>query len=861
MQELYGKISRGECILFLGAGASIGSGAPTGAGLAQYIQEHIVHSDAYYTPDLAKYCEVLLARKLVDRCTLERGIRDRLMHLEPSKGYQALATLPWRAIVSTNFDMLLELEYSKNKERPLFPIHENMDLNSFNIAVEVPFYKIHGSISQVCDPDRPLVLSMSDFKENRARRKRLFDRLGDFLVDTIVFVGYSFSDTVISSLIEEFRESKRWDYFPQKYAVLPSIDPVDEFLLSEQGVQVIKGTFDDFMTDLAKNSDKSWAAKLNVLRISGFGLSAKPIDLTTRDLALANTTFDYYKVDPSSPSDPRSFFKGNKILWADVERGYDVKRKVVDGEGDVRTVNDVVSEITSCTQKRQKKRMMLFAPAGGGKTTYIRRLAYELANKNILCLFLKDGTSMRKGLLAKIYEGNNKEPFVIVVDNAAHFSVDLETVYKECEEHNLPVVAFGATRENEWESMINQGLLKKSLNKVDLVLRLRDRLDDDEVRQLVATLKSMPGLLSGLFERLSHKQLQTKFSQGEGHLLGNLIEAIENHSLQSYVASELDNIQSPLVQSTYGLISLAYQYGIPLRFEHLVHCLEGLGGITWDQFLEEVIRREANSIILQEEYQTALGDMVGHMQVFRARHRVIASIIVQLFYKGSPTKELEGYLGLFAAVDSASIEERNMHHLLDAVVNSFFENKTSLDDVDITHLFDAAIARFSKYKTIQHKKGEFLIKVDRLHEALETFRELHSENERDEYSLHGVAKTNYWIAKRLGNTMERQVFINQARQKFEEGIRSSPQNPYFYNTYLDMVLWQRSEEPDDTVRQDLLDLANSIVSRAKKAGVTTADLSELDLNGDEEVMEFFARVLSDGGFKHRGSRQKRSDNG
>jgi hypothetical protein len=190
---------------------------------------------------------------------------------------------------------------------------------------------------------------------------------------------------------------------------------------------------------------------------------------------------------------------------------------------------------------------------------------------------------------------------------------------------------------------------------------------------------------------------------------------------------------------------------------------------------------------------------------------------------------MEGYLGLFDAVVPGSIEERNMHQLLDAVVNQFYDGKSILIADDIIQLYDRAIDHFDRYQTIQHKKGEFLIKADRLPEALETFKALYADNERDEYSLHGVAKTNYWIAKRIPDGMERQAYLNQARLKFEEGMgRRNGRNHYFYTTYLDMTLWQWTQEEDDAVRTDLEELARGIVNRAKKAGVDANEVADME---------------------------------
>src|SRR5690606_13753400 len=112
---------------------------------------------------------------------------------QPSEVHKKIPKFVWKSIITTNYDFLIERAYStngslqklskfiKNGERVRDKIQSNRDL---------PFYKIHGCISDINDKDVPLILTPDQYITHRNNRDRLFTRIQELAYEyTFLFVG------------------------------------------------------------------------------------------------------------------------------------------------------------------------------------------------------------------------------------------------------------------------------------------------------------------------------------------------------------------------------------------------------------------------------------------------------------------------------------------------------------------------------------------------------------------------------------------------------------------------------------------------------------------------------------------------
>lgn len=99
VERLFKKARAGKAVLFLGAGASVGSGAPGGEELTRLICDEFLDSTSI-PGDFIEACTRVLDTDGVDRVDLEDFIRKQL-DLTPSPYHALLSGNRWQAIFTT----------------------------------------------------------------------------------------------------------------------------------------------------------------------------------------------------------------------------------------------------------------------------------------------------------------------------------------------------------------------------------------------------------------------------------------------------------------------------------------------------------------------------------------------------------------------------------------------------------------------------------------------------------------------------------------------------------------------------------------------------------------------------------------
>ena len=196
-------ISKGECALFLGAGASQSAGAPSGEELADLISAKFLSDNASdWGLNLASTVSLSCAQPGTDRGVIEKFVRDRLSRSAPSAAHLKIPWFRWRAIVTTNYDSLIEESYEKEAravQKPVSVLKEE-DLPEIGSAGSdfVPLLKPHGSSSE----RNRMSLTLEDIYQAKQERRLLFTYIELLhLVGPVIYIGYSFKDVHILDMI------------------------------------------------------------------------------------------------------------------------------------------------------------------------------------------------------------------------------------------------------------------------------------------------------------------------------------------------------------------------------------------------------------------------------------------------------------------------------------------------------------------------------------------------------------------------------------------------------------------------------------------------------------------------------------
>jgi hypothetical protein len=193
-QELTQQMSKGNVVLFVGAGLSIGAGLPGWGALIRPLAERI----GYTEDDLLKAAQFYENRN--GRHALVSHLRDRLdtTGIEPTENHDLLARLPINIVFTTNFDDLLGRAYRK----------AGRSVNVVVGATELPFWdesrvnlvKLHGT----CDRPDSFIITERDYNTIYRSNALIVQQLNALLATkTFLFIGYSVSDPDFNQIYDQ----------------------------------------------------------------------------------------------------------------------------------------------------------------------------------------------------------------------------------------------------------------------------------------------------------------------------------------------------------------------------------------------------------------------------------------------------------------------------------------------------------------------------------------------------------------------------------------------------------------------------------------------------------------------------------
>jgi hypothetical protein len=210
------RIHEERCVPFLGAGASVAQGQERGLPTAFQLASALAQDSDYPGSDKGDLFRVAQYFQMVnDPYELRSFIRDELKAGDnrPTAVHNTLAALPFRYVLTTNFDKLMEKAFEDARKTPqiaLYQLHgDNIELPIATVKDPL-VYKLHGTVDKletmivteddvvdflscviVGDPPLPPVL------------KKLFED------NSILFIGYGLKDWNIRVMLRAIRGQGR----------------------------------------------------------------------------------------------------------------------------------------------------------------------------------------------------------------------------------------------------------------------------------------------------------------------------------------------------------------------------------------------------------------------------------------------------------------------------------------------------------------------------------------------------------------------------------------------------------------------------------------------------------------------------
>lgn len=515
----------------------------------------------------------------------------------------------------TNYDFIIERAYSQNKAslQKLAKFIKNGErvrdkLKSVN---DLPYYKIHGCISDINDISTPLILTPDQYITHRKNRDRLFNRIQELAYEyTFLFVGFSFADYDIRAILLEL--SKLKDGRPRSYMVGPNIKDEETRMWEGKKISSIKSTFSDFILQLEKEIS-SEKIKLAL---------AKPIDNDTHpifnkssvslnDLRPSDSLLNFLNYDvqyvhsrlKDKNTDPKEFYKGYFENWDPILKELDARRNISD---------TILYEVFLDEENHNRSDFQFYliqGYAGSGKSVLLKRLAWEASIEfERVCLFYNKNSIIKHEPIIELCN-YIKERIYLFIDNVSDSDNEIVSLISKIKKDNLPITIIGAERVNTWNTECDE--LCNYLTD-DYQLKY---LNDKEIVALLDKLEKYDSL-GYLKTKSKAEQIEALSYKAGRELLVALYESTMGKPFSEIVVDEYNSITDETAKSLYLTVSILHRLGTETR----AGLISRVHNISFSDFKEKLFKPLEFIVFDSRDYR--INDFV-----YRTRHKQIAEII------------------------------------------------------------------------------------------------------------------------------------------------------------------------------------------------------------------------------------------
>ena len=337
---LLSYVREGRCVLFVGAGLSRAAGYPGWRGLMETVVRQTIERTAVTSarselttllkagryPELADQCREFLGRSrfaALLRAELAKPVPP------PSSTHRPIVQTPYAAIVTTNFDTLLEDAYALWSDEGVPKAPTGVQLGRHGtLLLDRAFFilKAHGTIHD----DASLVFTSEDYRRITHANPAFQSMMAAILLThAVIFVGYSLTDPNFRLLLES-QLSVFGAQAPPRYAVMEGVGTLEaQILRRTAGIEVIsypRGQHDNVATFLsaiasaAQPEKPRHAAHVTVLRkrspLPALHLSIRPREAMLDVEWFETTTDDLDGV--RVPRERRSMGSTTSLPWIEL---------------------------------------------------------------------------------------------------------------------------------------------------------------------------------------------------------------------------------------------------------------------------------------------------------------------------------------------------------------------------------------------------------------------------------------------------------------------------------------------------------------------------------------------------------------
>ena len=787
LSEIYEKVSSKNAVALLGAGASVTDKEFLSSTLINLYQAKI-HKD-FGTIDIIKFVDILQATQGLRRGDFDKFVVDRLMTLTPNEGHSIFVTIPWKQVITTNYDTLIE-EASTIAIRDgkthfnLKTIKNKIQLEQQSTNNEIVYIKLNG-----CKTDLslyPLVFSTEDFAKQNSYYKKVLSPFKQFSNEiTYISFGYSFTDSFAEKLLEKLIDN---DYRQKRlvYCVDPHVNEDKLNYFESQNISIVKMSFEDFFVNYNKwfaNNNKNYLQ--NLQRFTNPDNSKIKIDASSR-LYLDNSIVQLKDDNRTSAKVKKiDFYIGEEPTYQVILDEFDVVKQL--------ELNNLLALITKSYEDHTKtsvpKLILINGDFGSGKTTFTLRAIKEYlkGSSNAIAFEIIKSIGSKQAYITQLIKESSATHFIFYCDN-----IETDSVFKSFNDLRIDLAAAQYSDiKIIFISSIRQNILArfKSNQNISIInceeFHFNSFYTEKEIGELVDNLKDVE--LLNYRDQVERSEIIRRIkSRYAGDSFITLYQLIQNGHHYKLLEKAYEELTDE-IKIAFKLTALVHRFGIYCPVSIIKNAIKTMG---WEEFTYRVVKGDGKNILTQVSDPT----MSSNPDLFfKTKHPIIADALIKSILKNAEKNSL--YKNIFS---SLTYSEFNSRFIVDLIKN------IRLNDPDIT------VGQIDNYYEICRKEFEssphFLIShitniekktnsILALNQCIKDIELLEGTLEyRNNRLIHRKGCLNFKIARILlqekNELTEIKYYLDVAEEWFFIKKQLDPSSNYSYIDYLKLLLWK-----------------------------------------------------------------------
>ena len=515
------------------------------------------------------------------------AIRGAISSQYPSPLLMSLASVRWSALLSCSLDVNFEIKLQEQADnragRRSFTVVS--DLLMALPPRDVPAFKMLGSVQR---DDFPITIGQYLLQRNKWRRAipAFADRVRG---NPVLCLGMRGLEAVLLELLSEMLADR--NSAPHSIVLLAD-DPLttnaelSELLASRSNVSIVKGTITDVIKVLTAAERESFQA---LLPFSGH--SADPFASLQRFSDLG-VIVNQHLHSQCTVNEKMLLLE---LLFSPATARFDPFVHELDFRRSIEA--EILSEISALSAKHPdtSAALAVIGTSATGKTTLLKRVAFELAKKGNVTVWLKscflpDPSRYCRKLfeeLARVVK-TTKTPITIILDDAVGSgSIAPSLIHTAARDTQVPIVLVFGIRAVDWSSIDRSSLLGDSLAYSSV--QVSDKFNDEEWERFASYLVLLGVELSVDSARERLDRIGPQFVKDTLSVLywllpqtrQSIIASIRSEFLNLGDSNIIRNVvagskqySSTVLRNAYGMVAVADKYRAPLPIEVLVSALD-----------------------------------------------------------------------------------------------------------------------------------------------------------------------------------------------------------------------------------------------------------------------------------------------